>query len=156
ERFLIYVVNGNGLGHVVRTIAVANRLRTRMPDAQFFFLTSCEDPAPLWREGFASLKVPSLHTAEMKIFPDKGLAKLGRELPDLTFATYCPTVLISDTFPRGSYGELIPHVEGDIPKVILLRPCPMMLEWEAYRHYLGLFEKIIVPFEPGADVNFPG
>ncbi len=155
ERFLIYVVNGNGLGHVVRTVAVASRLRERMPDSRFFFLTSCEDPAPLWREGFASLKVPSLHTAEMKVFPSKGLRRLGRELTDVTFAAFRPTVLISDTFPRGSYGELIPYVESDIPKVILLRPCPMMLQWESYRHYLGLFEKIIVPFEPGADVEFP-
>lgn len=156
ERFLIYVVNGNGLGHVVRTIAVASRLRERMPDARFLFLTSCEDPAPLWREGFASLKVPSLHTAQMKVFHSRGLMKLGRELTDLTFATFRPTVLISDTFPRGSYGELIPYVESDIRKVILLRPCPMMLQWERYRHYLELFEKIIVPFEPGADVEFPG
>lgn len=156
ERFLIHVVNGNGLGHVVRTMAVAIRLRERMPDARFFFLTSCEDPSPLWREGFASLKVPSLHAVEFKALPSKGLMRVGRELTDLAFATFRPTVLISDTFSRGSFGELEPYVDSDIRKVILLRPCPMLLQWRAYRRYLRLFERIIVPFEPGADVQFPG
>lgn len=156
ERFLVYVVNGNGLGHVVRTLAVTTRLRARMPDARFLFLTSCEDPAPLWREGFASLKVPSVHAIDLKVLSRGSMQKLERRLTDLTFAAFRPTVLISDTFPRGCFGELIPYVDDDsIRKVILLRPCPTMLQWPGYRQYLGRYEKIIVPFEPGAAVAFP-
>ena len=45
-RFLFCCVNGTGLGHITRTLAVARQVRKLAPDAEILVLTSSESPGP--------------------------------------------------------------------------------------------------------------
>jgi len=58
-RFLFYAVNGLGLGHVTRLLAIARKLRAHLPLSEIIFLTSSEAEDVIFREGFAAFKVPS-------------------------------------------------------------------------------------------------
>src|SRR5437016_5130165 len=58
-RILFYAVDGLGLGHVTRLLAIARKVRALAPEAEIVFLTSSEAENILYREGFAAFKVPS-------------------------------------------------------------------------------------------------
>ena len=58
ERWLLVAQDGWGLGHVSRQIGLARKVRARRPETDFLFLTYSEAAHLIWREGFASLKLP--------------------------------------------------------------------------------------------------
>ena len=68
-RLLFYAVNGLGLGHVTRLLAIARAVRSLAPDSQILFLTTSEADWVIYREGFAAVKIPSrsiLATAKLR------------------------------------------------------------------------------------------
>ena len=66
-KFLLSAINGVGLGHVARLLAVARELRRRVTEAEFHFLTSSEASSVIWQEGFASVKIPSWVSTREKL-----------------------------------------------------------------------------------------
>lgn len=156
ERFLVYVVNGNGLGHLVRTLAVVSRLRDLMADAQFLFLTSCEDLSPAVEERFTCIKVPSWHSEHVPSMTRDERAELVRRATDSVFENFSPTALITDVIACGMYWELGPYLGRRMRKFIFLRPCrALKYRLEPFFRCVRRYDQIFVPYAKGADVDIP-
>lgn len=56
--FLFYCVNGAGLGHVTRALAIARRVRRLDPDTPLYFLSSSQALGLISREGFVPYHIP--------------------------------------------------------------------------------------------------
>ena len=120
-RLLFYAVNGLGLGHVTRLIAIARQVRRQTPDAEIVFLTSSEAESVIYREGFAAFKVPSKTLrAEANIRPATYARLLQTVVLNLV-AAFNPHALIVDTFPAGVIQELLPVLRWDGRKVFVYR-----------------------------------
>lgn len=120
-RLLFYAVNGLGLGHVTRLLAIARCVRARLPDAEILFLTSSEAESVIYREGFAAFKVPSRTLrAEGGIRPST-YARLLQSVVINLMAAFNPHLLIVDTFPAGVVQELLPVLRWDARKVFVYR-----------------------------------
>lgn len=156
QRFLIYAINGNGLGHVARSLAIATRLRERMPDAGFLFLTSCEDPAPIWRAGFLSVKMPSTDARSIADLDRDEFLRIVTIGTAAVFAEYRPTVLIADTVPQGNVQELRPQLARPMRKILLLRACPFLNAWKGYLDHVAMYDHLIIPYEREDEVEYPG
>ncbi len=149
-RVLFYAVNGLGLGHVSRLLAIARALRRLRPDAQCLFLTGSEADWIIYREGFASFKVPS-RSARATAQLDPALHV--RTVQSVTWSlitAFDPHVLVVDTFPGGTLQELVPLLRWPIKKVFVFREQRPDLAGDSYlQHLLGLYQLIIVPHCPG-------
>lgn len=51
--YLFLPINGAGLGHLTRSLAIARRLKREQPDAEIIFLTTSIGVALVHREGFS-------------------------------------------------------------------------------------------------------
>ena len=75
-KIVCYAVNGSGVGHLMRLVAVARWLRRyarhARTRAEIYFLTSSEADGLLFHERFASFKLPS-----KTVVDDAGIDKLA-------------------------------------------------------------------------------
>ncbi|HZA65916.1 MAG TPA: glycosyltransferase [Geminicoccaceae bacterium] len=58
--YLFFCVNGAGLGHLNRSLAIARRIARLQPDADICFLTSCRMLEVISREGYVPYHIPPL------------------------------------------------------------------------------------------------
>lgn len=156
QSFLIYAMDGNGLRHIVRTLAVATRLRKRMPGSRFLFLTSCEDPAPIWREGFVSVNMPSAQIWSMARLEREEFLRIVKGTTRTVFRCFQPSVLITDTVPQGKIQDLTRHLERPIRKILLLRPPPVLKAWKGYLDVVRRYDHLLIPHEREEGVTYPG
>ena len=156
-RLLFYAVNGLGLGHVTRLLAIARKVRTRLPEAEIVFLTSSEAEDVIYREGFAAFKVPSKTLrAEAHLRP----ATYARMLQTVTLnllAAFHPHVLIVDTFPAGVIQELLPVLRWDSRKVFVFRvQRPEVATSPLVQNTLQLYDLALIPHSKGEeDIPLP-
>jgi UDP:flavonoid glycosyltransferase YjiC (YdhE family) len=151
-RFLFYAVNGLGLGHVTRLVAIARELRKLIPGAEIVFLTSSEAEDVLYREGFAAIKVPS---KTMRIEGSLRPGSYARLLHTVTLnavAALRPHVLVVDTFPAGAIQELLPVLRWDSRKVFVFRAQRAeSASSERMQSVLPLYDLCLVPHEKGTE-----
>ena len=104
---LFYTVNGLGLGHLTRCLAIARQLKKQ--DASFIplFFTASEGSDLLYEEGFAYYKVPSKTIARESKLLKKDLAISYSQILTSIINTYRPVALIVDTFSLGSMNDLL-------------------------------------------------
>jgi len=149
-RVLFYAVNGLGLGHVSRLLAIARALRRLRPEAECLFLTASEADWVISREGFASFKAPS-HTTRARAGLDA--ARHARTVQSATWAlvaAFDPHVMVVDTFPAGALQELLPLMRWPVNKVFVFREQQAALAADAFlQEVLGLYQLIIVPHNRG-------
>ena len=108
---VFYAINGVGLGHVTRLLAIAKRLRAQTSQSQktviIVFVTSSEGDQRLFDAGFLSFKVPALRLitsgSPWSEYPNVA----GRILKDILEALG-PDLVVIDGHPSGSFGELLP------------------------------------------------
>lgn len=149
RRWLFYAVNGLGLGHLSRTLALARQLRARSPHSQFLFLTTSEAEGLLWREGFASVKVPSRMAAKPSGLRYGVYNRLLHTVVVNTIAAFQPHILVVDTFPAGSAQELLPVLRWDGKRVFIYREQKQEIctdPW--FQQILGLYDQILIPHHP--------
>ncbi len=157
SRILFYAVNGLGLGHVTRLLAIARKVREQLPEAEIVFLTSSEAEDVIYREGFAAFKVPSKTLrADGRI----RAATYARMLQTVTLnllASFHPHVLVVDTFPAGTIQELLPVLRWDSRKVFVFRvQRPDVARTPLMQNALQLYELAIIPHDEGTeDVPLP-
>lgn len=164
-RAIFYAVNGLGVGHLTRLLAIARKLRLQVRDAEILFLTSSEAAHLIYQEGFAAIKFPS-KTIRMEV----GLKKrtfLETCMPVTWNVISCfrPDVLVVDTFPQGSLQELIPVLHWSPKMVFVFRAQrPERVADPEFQQLLRYYDHLIVPhhreeFDPsfgGAPVTFTG
>ena len=118
-KILISAINGIGIGHVTRQLALARALRDRLPEARFLFLTTSEASGIIWQDGFASVKIPSYMNVTRGLLDSTEWRHLCHSLVSVTVANFKPDLMIADSFPLGENGELIPAI-STVPRRISL------------------------------------
>ena len=145
-----YAINGRGMGHLVRQLAILRWMRricgllgVRL---EAWVLTTSEADTLARREGFVALKVPSkAMLRDAGIDPAGQLATL-RAWVLQTIAMLRPHLLLVDTFPGGSFGELVTALELAKTRVLVQRRVrDHVAETHAYSALLPLYDDVIVP-----------
>lgn len=143
-RYLFYCVNGTGLGHVTRILAIARQLRKQRPDSEFLILTSSENTSVLWKEGFASVKVPSF---EAKSIDDRlPVSRLAHALTAQVVATFQPDVAVIDSQPAGMFTELLSPLTQITKRIFIFGMFPNYLKQATYRIATQFYTRIVMPF----------
>lgn len=143
--FLFLPINGAGLGHLTRSLAVARRLQRQKPDAKIVFLTTSIGVTLVHRAGFACHHVPP--AALLNESPTAWNQLFFRNI-EAVLALHRPATLIFD---------------GTAPYLglqrIMRRYTPIRYVWikrglyksgvdqEKLEGYLALFDSIIAPGE---------
>jgi UDP-N-acetylglucosamine--N-acetylmuramyl-(pentapeptide) pyrophosphoryl-undecaprenol N-acetylglucosamine transferase len=148
RRFLFYAVDGLGLGHVTRLIGVARALRRRRSDSEILFLTSSEADNVITREGFAAVKVPSKTLRERVGLGKGAYLRTVQTVSWSTISAFDPDVLIVDTYPAGSFEELLPVLRWRQRSAFVFREQrPEAAKSELSRATLRLYDRVIVPHD---------
>lgn len=145
SRILFYCINGTGLGHLLRCLAVARQVRRLDPGHEILFLTSSESAGLLWRDGFASVKVPSIDS--MQNYQGNRLYALAHSIATQTVATFQPDVLVTDSQPCGVFLELMSPLYIVPKKVFLFGYFPNYFRQASYISALTLYQLILMPYK---------
>lgn len=145
-----YAVNGSGLGHVARQVAIHRWLRRYGSFAgvatQHWFLTTSEADTWLWHEGFAAFKLPSKSVVEAAGINKLSYLALAKQWIWHSLALLRPDLLIVDTFPNGSFQELLGALDLCKHRALVLRPVKQdIAQQAAFRAVAGLYDRVIVP-----------
>lgn len=149
-RIVSYAINGRGLGHLTRQLAILRQVRRLCAvldvTAECWVLTSSEGDTLARREGIPALKMPSKAMCrDAGIEPARYLA-VARTWVLNAVAGLQPDVLVVDTFPAGSFGELVPVLELAPRRVLVARRVrEEFAEDPAYATLLPLFGATVVP-----------
>ena len=145
-----YAINGRGMGHLTRQLAILRWVRrigqVLDRNVECWVLTSSEADTLARREGFCSLKLPS-----KAMFRDAGMEparylRVARGWVLNALAGLGPDLLLVDTFPGGSFGELTAALEFANRRVLVARRVrPEFAKEDAYRALLPLYQRVIVP-----------
>src|SRR5258708_6709674 len=155
-RLLFYAVNGLGLGHVTRLLAIARQVRSRLPDAEIVFLTSSEAEDVIYREGFAAFKVPSKTLRNETHLRPSTYARLLQTVTLHLLASFHPHILIVDTFPAGAMQELLPVLRWDSRKVFVFRAQrPEAAHSPLVQNTLELYDLAIIPHHEDEAIDAP-
>ena len=131
-----YAVNGSGLGHVARQVAIHRWLRRYASFAgvatQHWFLTTSEADTWLWHEGFAAFKLPSKSVVEAAGVPKLSYLALAKQWIWHSLALLRPDLLIVDTFPNGSFQELLGALDLCKQRALVLRPVKADIAQQAH------------------------
>ncbi len=154
-RIVCYAVNGSGVGHLMRLVAVSRWLRRYARHArhraEIYFLTSSEADGLLFHERFASFKLPS-----KTVVDDAGIDKLAylalaKQWVWHSLGLLRPDLLVVDSFPRGSFGELLSALDLARRRAFIYRPVKDDFAARAdFQAMLPLYDAILVP-ERAAD-----
>jgi UDP-N-acetylglucosamine--N-acetylmuramyl-(pentapeptide) pyrophosphoryl-undecaprenol N-acetylglucosamine transferase len=145
-----YAVNGAGVGHLTRMVAISRWMR-RYATAlgvrlEIVFLTTSEADGLLFHERFASFKLPS-----KTLVADAGLDKttylaLAKQWVWHSLALLRPDLLVVDSFPRGSFGELLSALDLCKQRAFVFRPMKESFACRAdFQAMLPLYDRILVP-----------
>lgn len=156
-RILFYAVDGLGLGHVTRTLAIARQVRALEPAAEILFLTASEADNVIYREGFAAVKLPSKTIRRETRLRASTYGRLVSVVSWNAIATFNPHVLVVDTFPAGAIHELLPLLRWDMRKVFIFRA-----QRAEHAHAglmqsaLRLYDRVLIPHSEGeAEIPVP-
>jgi UDP-N-acetylglucosamine--N-acetylmuramyl-(pentapeptide) pyrophosphoryl-undecaprenol N-acetylglucosamine transferase len=153
-RVVAYAINGRGMGHLVRQLAILRWIRRVCAllevRLEAWVLTSSEADTLARREGFAALKLPSkAMLRDAGIEPNRQLS-VSRAWVLNAIAGLSPDLLLVDTFPSGSFGELIAVLELARRRVLVQREVrPGFQAEEGYQALLPLYHRHIVPHVGG-------
>ncbi|XXF78866.1 glycosyltransferase [Myxococcaceae bacterium GXIMD 01537] len=153
-RVVFYAVNGLGLGHVTRLLSIARAMRRQAPDTEVLFLTSSEADNVIYREGFAALKLPSKTIREQCGLRKSSYLKMVQTVTWNAIGAFDPDVLVVDTFPTGSFDELLPVLRWRQRNVFVFREQrPEASGAPLLQATLPMYDLVIVPHEDAAQVG---
>jgi hypothetical protein len=153
-RIVSYAINGRGLGHLVRQLSILRWIKRYGSllgvSTECWVLTTSEADTLARREGVPAFKMPSkMMMRDAGIEPARWLA-VGRQWVVNVVAGLSPDVLVVDTFPGGSFGELVPVLEMVPTRVLVARAVKDAIAGDdAYRALLPMYHKTIIPDERG-------
>jgi predicted glycosyltransferase len=154
-----YAVNGSGLGHLTRVLAVLRWMRRLAKLAGYTLdahvLTSSEAVGLAFEEGFAAWKIPSKTAVKETEIDKENYLRLARQWVWHSLGLIKPDVLLVDTFPGGTFGELLHALDLTAHNVLVKRAVRReFAELPAVRALLPFYERLIVPDEADADESF--
>ncbi|MCA9666928.1 MAG: hypothetical protein KC503_15120 [Myxococcales bacterium] len=153
-RIVSYAINGRGLGHLTRQLAILRWVRRLCAvldvRCECWVLTTSEADTLARREGFCALKMPSkAMLRDADIAPTRYLCIARTWVLDV-IASLQPDVLLVDTFPGGSFGELVAALELVPHRVLVRRRVKDSYSQDkSYNALMPLYSELIVPGEAG-------
>lgn len=149
-RIVQYAVNGGGAGHLQRLTAIGRWLRRYASycgaTAEIYFLTSSEADTFLFHEGFASFKLPSKTSVQASGIDKLTYLSLAKQWVWHSVGLLRPDILVVDTFPNGSFGELLSALDLARFRVFIYRPVREEFAQRAdFQAMLPLYDLILVP-----------
>jgi predicted glycosyltransferase len=153
-RIVSYAVNGSGVGHLVRLIAINRWIRRYAQHAgvraEIWFLTSSEADGLLLDEKFASFKLPSKTVVGEAGIDKLAYLALAKQWVWHSLGLLRPELFIVDSFPRGSFGELLSALDLAKQRAFVYRPMKAELAERAdFQAMLPLYDAIVVPEDEG-------
>ena len=146
--YLFFCVNGVGLGHLNRALAIARRIPRLQPDADIWFLTSSRMLEAVSREGFVPYYVPPFAAYGDRITAKHWNRMLEAQIR-LIFEVHLPTTLVYDgIFPYPGFVRALEKCRFD-QKAMILRLRHTHSRLEAVGERFRLFDQIIHPGEAG-------
>ncbi|TFG63758.1 MAG: UDP-glucosyltransferase, partial [Spirochaetales bacterium] len=151
-KILFYAVNGLGLGHVTRLLAMAREIRKLKPRWEILFITTSESDA-LYREGFASVKLPSKTVARATGMSVPGHLSILHQAAWSVFASFKPDTTVVDTFPEGFAHELDQVLRWEESKFVYVfrQRREVKLNDRYFQSLLRRYRLILVPHNPGEE-----
>ncbi|HEX8492972.1 MAG TPA: hypothetical protein VF658_09040 [Pyrinomonadaceae bacterium] len=150
-----YAVNGSGLGHLTRVLAILRWMKrlAQLSGVRLdaYVVTSSEAPGLALEEGFVSFKIPSKTAVREAGLPKEDYLRLARQWVWHSLGLIKPDLLLVDTFPGGSFGELIHAL--DVPRARVFIHRAMKEEFaqsESIQALLPFYDRILIPVEPGS------
>ena len=157
-RILFYAINGSGLGHLTRLLAIARSARDLLSameiKSDLRFLTTSEATGSVW--DFPCYKLPS-HTVVSQAGVDRRRFLVDSRLLAINLvASLSPQVLVTDTVPQGAFGEMS-ILTGHVGACVYIdRHKDLSLsEAEVHRSHLPLYERILVPDDEDQAARYP-
>jgi predicted glycosyltransferase len=135
KRILLYSHNSKGLGHVIRTTALADRIRCQIGEASVLIVSGSSNPnlSSLIPEGVDYVKIPSLGVIEENNrvmttsakLPEspRTVRRLRKTVLMPLILEFAPQVMIVDFFPQGKDNELsraIPMLKTKSPRTRII------------------------------------
>ncbi|MGB7926234.1 MAG: hypothetical protein WCF57_23540, partial [Pyrinomonadaceae bacterium] len=147
-----YAVNGSGLGHLTRVLAILRWMKrlARLAGAHLdaYVLTSSEAPGLALEEGFAAFKIPSKRAVREAGLPREDYLRLARQWVWHSLGLIKPDLLLVDTFPGGSFGELVHALDGARSRVFIHRAMKEeFARMESVQALLPFYDRILIPVE---------
>jgi UDP:flavonoid glycosyltransferase YjiC (YdhE family) len=145
-----------GLGHLTRLMAIGRWLRRLLNALDLtchpFFLSCSDADFLLARQGFPSFKLPSRTALRNADIRDQQAVELIRAYAEAALERVKPDILLADTFPTGTYDELLPILgREDLCKVFIFRE--QRSEYASrmpYDKLLSSFDLMLVPHAEGS------
>lgn len=158
-RIVNYAVNGSGIGHLVRLSAVNRWIRRYCGyadvRAEIYFLTSSEADGMLFYDRFASFKLPSKTVVGESGIDKTTYLAMAKQWVWHSLGLLRPDLLVVDTFPRGSFGELLSALDLCRRRAFIYRPVKDSFASRAdFQAMLPLYDSILVPDD--RDMVSPG
>ncbi|MES2765078.1 MAG: hypothetical protein V4642_04375 [Bacteroidota bacterium] len=155
-RILNYAVNGLGLGHITRLIAI-NRWIRRLcgalgAEAEITFLTSSECDTLAYQNGFPAFKIPSKNIIRESGMSPQRYRQIAKQWIWNAVNLCSPDILVVDTFPSGSFDELFGIFDFPFKKVFIHRAVrPEIAAREKFQSALSAYHSIVVSQEKFAE-----
>lgn len=167
-RIMNYAVNGIGLGHLSRLVAINRWVRRYTDvlgiDAELLFLTSSEADALCYHNGFPAFKIPSktiisdnhaFSGARAAKFSRVQHRRLAKQWVWNSVGVFAPDILVVDTFPNGSFHELGSIADFGMKKVLISRAVRAeQAQKQDFRAALRMYDRIITTEEPFSSVGY--
>jgi UDP-N-acetylglucosamine--N-acetylmuramyl-(pentapeptide) pyrophosphoryl-undecaprenol N-acetylglucosamine transferase len=153
-RVVSYAINGRGVGHLVRQLAILRWVKRYGAllnlNIEAWVLTTSEADTLARREGIPAFKLPSkAMVRDAGIEPTRYLG-VARQWVMNAVAGLAPDILVVDTFPGGSFGELLPVLETVPTRVLVARAVKDDIARDpAYAALVPLYQRTIVPDDRG-------
>jgi UDP:flavonoid glycosyltransferase YjiC (YdhE family) len=146
--YLFFCVNGAGLGHVTRSLAIARRIRRLEPEAPIYFLSSSQALDVISREGMVAYHIPP-HSRYGDHLRSSEWSTLLQQQIQLIADTHHPAVFVYDgVFPyRGVLDAIQECRFVHAAMVLRLRHKHNRLPEMAEK--LSVFNEVIFPGEAG-------
>ncbi len=153
-RIVFYCVNGSGVGHLTRLVALAKWMRRYLKllghPAELVFLTSSEETSLLFRENLPSFKLPSKTAIGSSDFDKLTYLALAKQWVWHSLTLLRPDLLVVDSFPRGAFGELTSALDLVKKKAFVYRHMKSELAARPdFQAMVALYDRIVLPEDAG-------
>lgn len=157
-RILFYAINGSGLGHLSRLLAIARSLRDLSSAlgtaCDIRFVTTSEGSGAVW--DFPVYKVPSNTVAVSCGLAQNEFVASCRLMVINLIASLRPDMLVTDTVPQGAFGEMS-LLAGHVKSMVYIdrHKDPSHSNSPVHLNHLSLYDQVLVPDSADQAARYP-
>jgi len=152
KKVLFYAINGLGLGHLTRLIAIARQMEKQDSTIKPIFLTSSEACQVLYKHNIPYFKMPSKNLASEANMKISDLSMMYQLMMSNLINTFRPRALVVDTFPLGSLNDLFGILGGKlrVKKIYVHREQRPEKMTQARIAVQNFYDLVITPHKKGS------